>query len=88
MSRRKMKLLKLAKLTNKSFAYDNCVYLNPTDMQMLGVKAGDKVFIDEQQVFRVKSDLDLKPNDLGTSGLVWKALHLTKESACRISNGP
>ena len=72
---------KLSKLSDKSLAYDNCVYLNPEDLQLLGIKSGDKILIDEQQVFMCKSDPKLKQSDLGTSGLVWKALHLNPKSA-------
>jgi len=73
--------MKLAKLSDKSLAYDNCVYLNPQDLALLSLSEGDKILIDEQQVFQVKADPKLKPDGLGTSGLVWKALHLTPKSA-------
>jgi len=73
--------MKLAKLSAKDLAYNNCVYLNPQDLQLLSLSEGDKILIDEQQVFQVKADPKLKPDDLGSSGLVWKALHLTAKTA-------
>ena len=74
--------MKLAELTDKTYQYNNCAYLNPQDLASLGIKAGDKVLIDEQQVFRTKPDEKQKPSDLGTSPLVWQALHVkTKKEA-------
>jgi len=73
--------MKLAKLSEKTLAYANCVYLNPQDLALLSLSEGDKILIDEQQVFRVKPDAKLKPDDLGSSGLIWKALHLTPKTA-------
>lgn len=73
--------MKLAKLSDKSLAYNNSVYLNPEDLKLLGVKQGDKLLISEQQVFVCKADPKLKVNDIGTSGLVWKSLHLSPKSA-------
>jgi len=74
--------MKLAELTDKTYQYNNCAYLNPQDLVALGMTAGDKILIDEQQVFRTKADPEQKPGDLGTSPLVWTALHLkTKKEA-------
>merc|ERR1712060_829461 len=73
--------MKLAKLSDKSLAYDNCVYLNPGDLQSLGMKSTELLLIDEQQVFQVKEDPKLKPNALGSSGLFWKSLHLNGKTA-------
>eukprot|EP01083_Nonionella_stella_P082820 228759_1 len=73
--------MKIAKLTDKSQAYDNCVYVNPADLQVLNVKANDQILIDEQQVSLVKTDPKLQANTLGCSGLLWKALHLTAKTA-------
>ena len=73
--------MKLAKLSDKSLAYDNCVYLNPKDLILLGIKQGDKILIDEKLVFKCKADPKLQVHDIGTSGLVWRSLHLTPKTA-------
>jgi len=62
-------------------AYSNCVYLNPEDLQGFGLQQNDKLLIEEQQVYQVKADAQLAGGCLGTSGLVWKALHLDAKEA-------
>ena len=73
--------MKLAKLSDKSLAYDNCVYLNPKDLILLGIKQGDKILIDEKLVFKCKADPKLQVHDIGTTTLVWRSLHLTPKTA-------
>ena len=72
-TRRKMVV---AKITSNQLGYQNSVYCHPDDFESLGIKSGDKVLIDENQVYPLRSDPKLKPNQLGCSGLICKSLHL------------
>jgi len=68
--------MKLAELTDKTYQYNNCAYLNPQDLAALGIKSGDKILIDEQQVLPTRADPKQKPTELGTAPLLWQALHV------------
>jgi phosphomevalonate kinase len=75
--------LKLVKLTDPNFAYNNMVYMNPADMAKLGIIAKQPVLINESVVHVLNSDenLDLPEGQLASSALLWKALHLDYKSA-------
>ena len=73
--------MKISGLTAKSLGYNNCVYLNPEDMQKLNLKDMELVLIDEVQVFPVKTDPKLPVGSLGTGNLARRSLHLSPAEA-------
>jgi len=75
------KSVKIAKMTDKKMAYANCVYLNPIDLEQLGMRDNEHLIVDECLVQRVRGDSQLSQNAIGTSNLQWAALHLDKDKA-------
>ena len=73
--------MKIGRMTDKAMAYNNCVYLNPVDLDQMQIRDNDLVTIDEVLVHRVRGDPQLPQGTIGTSNLQWNALHLDKNKA-------
>ena len=73
--------MKVGRMTDKAMAYNNCVYMNPVDLDQMQIRDNDLVTIDEVLVHRVRGDPQLSQGTIGTSNLQWNALHLDKNKA-------
>ena len=68
--------MKLTKTSNtRIHPYTNRVYLNPENMQRLGLNEDDPVVLESMLVVQARVDPKIPVNHIGSSGLQWSALH-------------